>query len=236
MLTVLMVSSVFARQLVVGTDTSFMPFEFKKGDTYVGFDIELWDMIAKDNGWDYKLQPMDFNGLIPGLQTGNLDAAIAGITIKSEREKVVDFTYPYYDAGLKMLVRADNEDIKAVEDLKGKKVGSKLATTSADFLRKHGIKGDNLKLFPNTDGMYMELMSGGVDAVLFDSPNVMYFARTAGEGKVKTVGPLYEGQSYGIALTQGSDLREAVNISILKFMENGQYAELYKKWFGEAPQ
>ncbi|HCW92057.1 MAG TPA: glutamine ABC transporter substrate-binding protein GlnH, partial [Flexistipes sinusarabici] len=74
------------------------------------------------------------------------------------------------------------------------------------------------------------------DAVLFDSPNVMYFARTAGEGKVKTVGPLYEGQSYGIALTQGSKLREAVNISILKFMENGQYAELYKKWFGEAPQ
>jgi len=236
MLTVLMVGSVFARQLIVGTDTSFMPFEFKQGDKYVGFDIELWDMIAKDNGWDYKLQPMDFNGLIPGLQTGNLDVAIAGMTIKSEREKVVDFAYPYYDAGLKMLVRADNDDIKSVEDLKGKKVGSKLATTSADFLKKHGITGDNLKLFPNTDGMYMELMSGGVDAVLFDSPNVMYFARTAGKGKVKTVGPLYEGQSYGIALTQGSELREAVSISILKFMENGQYDELYKKWFGEKPQ
>ena len=71
-----------AKELVVGCDTNFMPFEFKQDGKYVGFDIDLWAAIAKDLKLEYKLQPMDFNGLIPALQTGNIDAAIAGMTIK----------------------------------------------------------------------------------------------------------------------------------------------------------
>jgi glutamine transport system substrate-binding protein len=82
----------------------------------------------------------------------------------------------------------------------------------------------------------MELATGGADAVLFDSPAVMYYAQTAGKGKSKVVGPLYMGQSYGIAFPAGSDLREQVTIEILKLMEDGSYAELYKKWFGSDPK
>ena len=82
-----------AKKLVVGHDTNFMPFEFKDPTTgdYVGFDIDMWKLIADRLDLEYELQPMDFNGLIPALQSGNIDAAIAGMTIKSEREKVVDF-------------------------------------------------------------------------------------------------------------------------------------------------
>src|SRR3546814_7712260 len=77
-------------ELVVATDTAFVPFEFKDGDKYVGFDIDLWDAIAKDLGLEYELQPMDFNGIIPALQTKQVDVALAGITIKDERKKVID--------------------------------------------------------------------------------------------------------------------------------------------------
>ena len=70
-----------AQTLVVATDTAFVPFEFKQGDKYVGFDIDMWDAIAKDLGMSYKLQPMDFNGILPALQTKNVDVALAGITI-----------------------------------------------------------------------------------------------------------------------------------------------------------
>ena len=56
------------------------------------------------------------------------------------------------------------------------------------------------------------------------------------DGAVKTVGPLYEGQSYGIAFPQGSELREKVTITILKFMEDGTYKKLYKQWFGTNPK
>ncbi len=226
-----------AKKLIVGHDTNFMPFEFKDPKTgeYVGFDIDMWKMIADSMGLEYELQPMDFNGLIPALQSGNIDAAIAGMTIKSEREKVVDFAYPYYDAGLMILVREDEKDIKSLEDLEGKAVATKLGTTSEDFVKKNA-KAKDVKLFPNIDGAYMELATGGADAVLFDSPAVLYYAKTAGEGKAKVVGPLYMGQSYGIAFPDGSKLREPVTIEILKLMENGEYAKIYKKWFGTDPK
>ena len=224
-----------AKTLVVGCDTNFMPFEFKGADgKYTGFDIELWEAIAKDLGLKYKLQPMDFNGLIPALQSANIDAAIAGMTIKSKREEVVDFAYPYYDAGLLLMIRSDNKDINGIEDLANKVVATKLGTTSADFSKT--FKTKDVKLFPNIDGAYMELRSGGAEAVVFDSPAILYYIKTEGKDSVKTVGPLYEGQSYGIAFPQGSKLREQVTITILKFMEDGTYKKLYQKWFGTAPK
>ncbi len=224
-----------AAETVVGVDANFMPFEFKVDGKLTGFDVDLFEAIAKEIGLDFKWQTMDFNGIIPGLQSKSIDAAIAGITIKSEREKVVDFSHPYYDSGLIILVAADNEDIKVLEDLKGKRVATKLATTSEDYLKKN-VDTKELKLLPNTDNLFMELMTGGVDAVFFDSPPLLYFAKNQGKGKVKTVGPLYQGQPYGIAFPEGSPLREKVNIALLKFMEDGTYDKLYEKWFGTSPK
>lgn len=224
-----------AKELIVGCDTNFMPFEFKNKDgKYVGFDIDLWDAIAKDLGLQYKLMPMDFNGLIPALQTGNIDVAIAGMTIKSKREEVVDFAFPYYDSGLLLMVKAGDKSISGIEDLGNKVVATKLGTTSADFVKK--IKTKDVKQFPNIDGAYMELQAGGADAVIFDKPAILYYIKTEGKGAVKTVGPLYQGQPYGIAFPQGSELREKVTITILKLMEGDTYKEIYKKWFGEEPK
>ncbi len=73
------VSSHAADKLVVATDTAFVPFEFKQGDKYVGFDIDLWAAVAKELKLDYTLKPMDFGGIIPALQTKNVDLALAEI-------------------------------------------------------------------------------------------------------------------------------------------------------------
>ncbi len=231
----MVVGAAQAEELVVGVDANFMPFEFKVDGKLTGFDVELFEAIAKEIGVDFKWQTMDFNGIIPALQSKSIDAAIAGITIKSDREKVVDFSHPYYDSGLIILVAADNDEIKTLEDLKGKRVATKLGTTSEDFLKKN-VDTKELKLLPNTDNLFMELGTGGVDAVFFDSPPLLYYAQNQGKGKVKTVGPLYQGQPYGIAFPEGSDLREKVNIALLKFMEEGTYDKLYEKWFGTSPK
>src|SRR3546814_12120646 len=81
-----------AADLVVATDTAFVPFEFKQGDKYVGFDIVLWDAIAQDIGVAYTLQPMDFNGIIPAVQTGQYDVVLPRTHIKDERRKVTDYS------------------------------------------------------------------------------------------------------------------------------------------------
>ena len=95
-----LVAPASAKELVVAHDTNFMPFEFKGPDgKFTGFDIELWETIAKKLGLSYKFQPMDFNGIIPGLQTGNVDVGIAGMTITPERAKVVQFSDGYYTSG-----------------------------------------------------------------------------------------------------------------------------------------
>lgn len=222
------------KPLIVGTDTSYLPFEYLDEATgeYVGFDIDILKAIADEVGFTYELNPMDFSGIIPALQTNNIDVGIAAMTITEERKQVVDFTDGYYDAGLYILVRADETEINGVEDLAGKKVATKQGTVGYDYSVKiEGIQ--EVIPFPNIDQAYMELEKGGVDAVIFDSPNIAYYAATAGEGKVKVVGDLLEGQPFGIAFPKGSELRDVFNEALQTIKENGTYDEIYKKWFGD---
>lgn len=224
------------KKLVVATDTAFVPFEFKQGDKYVGFDVDLWDAIAKELKLDYTLKPMDFSGIIPALQTKNIDLALAGITITDERKKAIDFSDGYYKSGLLVMVKANNNDIKSVKDLDGKVVAVKSGTGSVDYA-KANIKTKDLRQFPNIDNAYMELGTNRADAVLHDTPNILYFIKTAGNGQFKAVGESLEAQQYGVAFPKGSDeLREKVNGALKTLRENGTYNEIYKKWFGTEPK
>lgn len=227
-------TAVSAETLRVVTDPSFVPFEMQNEEgEMVGFDMDIIAEVAERAGFEYELQTMDFNGIIPALQTGNVDIAIAGITITEEREEVVDFSDPYYDSGLRILVRADDDSVEEFEDLEGKTIGTKTGSTSYDYLTKNLDENDDVTPYPGSSDMYMALMSGSVDAVFYDAPNVGYFASTKGEGRVKTVGDLYEGQQYGIALKEGSEWVEKVNEALKEMKEDGTYDEIHEEWFGE---
>lgn len=220
------------------TDPSFVPFEMmdRESGEMVGFDMDILREVAQRAGFDYKLQTMSFNGIIPALQTGSVDIALAGITITEKRERIVDFSDPYYDSGLRLLVPTNNRATTSVDDLQGRRVACKIGSTSYDFLQRRLGTDAEIVPYPDSADMYMALMSGSVDAVLYDAPNVSYFARTRGRGRVKTVGPLYEGQQYGIALVEGSPWRNKVNAALQAMREDGTYAAIYQKWFGEEPR
>ena len=222
-----------AEALLVAVDTAFVPFEFKQGDKYVGFDIDLWDAVAKELKLDYKLQPMDFNGILPALQTKNVDVALAGITIKDERKKAIDFSDGYYDSGFMLMVSADSP-IKGAADLKGKSLAVKTGTSAADYA-KANFAGTELKQFPNIDNAYLELQTGRVDAAMHDTPNVLYFIATAGKGKVKAVGTQMMAHQYGIGFPKGSPLVAKVNGALAKIKADGRYVAIYKKWFNTEP-
>ena len=221
--------TVSAETLRVVTDPSFVPFEMMDQETgeMIGFDMEIIREVADRAGFEIDLNTMDFNGIIPALQTGNVDIAIAGITITEEREEIVDFSDPYYDSGLRILVRESNGDVSEFDDLEGKKIGTKIGSTSYDYLVKNLEADDGVTPYPGSSDMYMALMSRSIDAVFYDAPNVGYFARTKGEGKVKTVGPLYEGQQYGIALKSGSEWVDDVNEALAAMKEDGTYKTIY---------
>ncbi|MFA9380453.1 MAG: glutamine ABC transporter substrate-binding protein GlnH [Acetanaerobacterium sp.] len=226
-------------RLVVGTDTSYMPFEYLDADTneYVGFDIDLMKEIAAIVGFEYELKPMDFNGLLTALQTKQLDIAIAGITIKDDRKEMADFSTPYYDAGLYIMVQEGNTDIQGVDDLAGKIVATKTGTSAYDYITESITGIGELKHFPNIDQAFMELQKGACDAVIFDSPNLLYYANNEGKGNVKVVGDLMYGNQFGIALRKDEDpeLLADINDALATLTENGKYDELYMKWFGTTP-
>jgi glutamine transport system substrate-binding protein len=222
-----------AETLLVACDTAFVPFEFKQGDQYVGFDIDLWKEVAKDAKLDYKLQPMDFNGILPALQTRNVDVALAGITIKDERKKIVDFSDGYYDSGFLLMVPAAST-IKSADDLKGKSLAIKTGTSAADYAKAH-FAGTELRQFPNIDNAYLELATGRVDAAMHDTPNVLYYINTVGKGRVKAVGQQMMAHQYGIAFPKGSPLVAKGNAALAKIKADGRYAAIYKKWFGTEP-
>lgn len=222
----------------VATDPSFVPFEMMDEETgeMTGFDMEMIRELADRAGFEVDISTMDFNGIIPAVQTGNVDIAIAGITITDERSEIVDFSDPYYDSGLQILVAADNEEVETIEDLEGMKIGTKIGSTSFDFLTEKFGEDADITPYPGSGDMYLALMGGSVDAVFYDAPNVGYFAKTRGEGRVKVVGPLYEGQQYGIAFAKGSDLVEPVNEALAAMREDGTYDEIYSNWFGSSEE
>src|SRR5690606_24665999 len=148
------------------------------------------------------------------------------ITIRDDRKKVIDFSDPYYESGLAILVSNDNTGIKSAKDLEGKNVAVKIGTATVDYL-KANVPNAKLKLFPNIDNAFLELATGRVDAVVHDTPNLQYFAKTGGQGKVKVVGSLKSGDFYGIGFPKDSELVPVVNKALKAIQDNGTYDALY---------
>lgn len=219
-----------ATNIVVGADTTFPPFETEVDGKVSGFDIDMIRAIAKAEGMTVTIKTLPFNGIIPSLQTGALDAAVAGITIKTSRMQNVDFSDAYYKSGLSILVKKGS-GIKGFADLKGHVVATKKATSSVDYLQQHGFDMNHVKQFANIDSAYQTLETGGADAVIFDNPvNVNFKIQ---HHNVETVGPLLTGEYYGIAISKKDPALVAkINDGLAKIKADGEYHQLFVKYFG----
>ncbi len=122
-----------------------------------------------------------------------------------------------------------HSDITDHLDLRNRLVATVEGTTSVTALEKIGAVIVPVK---SIDQAYQKLLKEEVNAVVFDSPTILYYARNKGAGKVSVVGPLFEIQYYGFLFPQGSELREQVNLALLKLRTNGIYDKLHSKWFG----
>jgi polar amino acid transport system substrate-binding protein len=220
----------------VGTEPSFPPFEYtNEKNEIIGFDIDLIKAIAEDQGFKVEVQQLGFDGLILALQSGNIDIAASGMSITPERLEQVDFSDAYIDAGLAIAVANNNETIKGEEDLKGTKVAVQIGTTGAakaqELLDAGVIK--EIKTFPTVDVVMMELINGGVDAVINDLPVTQaYMAKQP--DKIKIVGDVLESDSYGFAVRKGNtELLEKINTGLKNVKENGKFEEIQNKYFGE---
>ena len=224
------------KKIVLASDTAYAPFESQDSQTgkYVGFDIDLVNAIGEVANMDVEIRSMNFDGIIPALESATVDGAISAMTINDERKKAVNFSVPYYLSGQSVAVRADNSAIKGFDDLKGKKIGVQISTTGAEEARK--IPSAKVTDFNTINEAFLALKSGAVDAVVNDFPVSAYFVKQNKDNDVKMVGDLKTSEHYGIVFPKkNTELQETFNKSLKTLKDNGKYAEIYKKWFGSAP-
>ncbi len=227
-------SSSGAKTLKVASSIDFAPFEFQEESQkdYQGFDMDLIRAVGKEMGREVEIQNISFDGLIPALQAKNVDVIISGMTINDERKQSVLFSDPYYQSGLTMVVRDNEESIKKFQDLKGKKVAVQIGTTSAAEVKK--IEGVEVKELNTPADCFMELKAGGVDAVVNDRPVNDYYIQKSGATGVKALEEKLTAEDYGIAMGKdNAELQKQVNEALKKLHENGEYDKIFAKWFGE---
>ncbi len=217
--------------LKIGTNATFVPFEFSdKDEALTGFDIELIKEITAVMGVEPDFHNISFDGLIPALETGQIDVAISGMTITEARKEKVEFSFPYYESGLGVLVTNDS-NISGWDDLEGTKVAVQLGTTGAE--KAEEITNVELRTFDHNSEALLELKNGGVDAVIADLPVLQYYLSTEKDANATLITiESDEPEYFGIAIKKGNtDLKDKVNSALKELKENGKLDELYEKYF-----
>lgn len=219
-----------------GMDAAYPPFGFQDMDKkeYVGFDVDIIKAIGKEEGFDVEVRNVNFDGLIPALQSGDLDVAINDITITEDRKKSVDFSKRYYIAGLGVVVKSDNNSIQKKEDLSGKTLGVTIGSTGEEAARK--IEGANVRVYSTLSDAFLDLKQGAVDCVVNDIPTNEYYVATTSDKSVKTAPVALTEEDLGIAVKKGNkELLTKIDDGLAKMKKNGEFAKIYKKWFGKEP-
>lgn len=214
--------------LVMGTNATFKPFEYKDGDSVVGFDVDIAKAIAKDSGKELKIEDMSFDGLLPALESGQIDMAVAGMSVTADRAKNALFSDSYYQASQQIVV-PKNSSISNKYQLQNKKIAVQLGTTGDQAASK--ISGAQVVQFPTVPNALQELASGKVDAAVLDNaPAAQYIV---GFPTLKILDAKLSSESYAIAFKKGNQtLADQANKTIAAMKADGRYDALLKKYFG----
>jgi polar amino acid transport system substrate-binding protein len=171
---------------------------------------------------------VSFDQLVAG-HTSDYDIALAEITITAERDKVVDFSVPYFESNIGVLVQ-NGADVTE-SNITSKSCGAYSGTTSVTFLQDK-LHCASTKVYPDSQTLYQALLSGQVDADFLDTAIVLAEAKAT--GKLDVVGQYSTGETYGAIYPQGSANEDAFNQGISTLKGDGTLDNLSKTYLGPA--
>lgn len=215
----------------VGTEAAYPPFESidEKTNEFVGFDMDLIRAMAEEGGFQVEIQNIGWDGLIPALDSGEVDAVISAMTITDERALAVTFSDPYFTAGQVIVVK-EGSPIQGPKDLVGKNSGVQANTTGQYAVEK--IEGAQFTPYKTTPDAFNALLAGDVDAVVADIGVAQLFVQENPNAGVKIVGGPFTVEYYGIAMRQGdTETHDLINKALAKVKASGTYDEIYNKYF-----
>ncbi|MDR5876638.1 transporter substrate-binding domain-containing protein [Vreelandella gomseomensis] len=228
-----------AEPLKVGiSGEPYPPFTYKaaSGD-WTGFEVELAHSICAAMERECEISPTGWSGIIPSLNAGRIDVIMNSMSITEKRQRVIDFTRPYYFTP-GAYVAASDVDIDIPDDLDGLLMGVQSATTNATYARRElRDSGVDIRLYDQAEQVNNDLLSGRLDVILADEIAMAQFLERdkAEDFEIKATAPRHEayGEGIGIGLRQDDDaLQASLNEAITAVIEDGTCASLSEEYLG----
>jgi polar amino acid transport system substrate-binding protein len=227
-----------AGKIVVGVDASYPPNEFLQGGkTVVGMDVDLFNAVAQKFGVTVDWQPAGFDTIITGVQGGKYDVGVSSFTINDKRKQQVNMV-SYFNAGTLWATAKGNPKGVNPDDACGKTVAVQKGTTQLeDDIPKRQAKckaagKPEIKLVvrEKQDQATADLVGGKADAMLADSPVVLY-AISQTNGQLEKLGDIYDAAPYGYVVPKAQTAFAQAMVEALKAMNaDGSYKSALAKW------
>lgn len=235
-------SAANADQIKIGlASEAFPPFSTPDASgNWSGWEIDIIHAVCKAAELDCVITPVAWEGIIPSLTGGQIDAIMASMTITDERKKVIDFSDKYYNTPTVVITAKGAGLEPSPESLDGKTVGVMVSTIQEAYVKAH-YPGATLKTYQTTDEGFQDLIAGRIDASLADSIAVQAFADSdAGKACCEIIGPVKDdpailGDGVGVGLRkEDTELKAKFNAAIKQIREDGTYDEISKKYFASS--
>lgn len=229
-----------AGKLLIGTSADYPPFEFYNSNYQLdGFDIVLAKELGKRLGVQVEFNDFAFDGLLDALRLGQVDMALAAISVTPNRQQIVDFSNLYFIGEDAALTRANYKDnVRSATDLAGRKVGVQRGTTyqvwaQENLVDKGVIPQENLVVFQDVNAMVRDLRNSKVEVALLGLLPAQEQARRYSD--LKIAGQNFNKQQYAMAARTGSTLIAQLNRALLATQQDGTFAALARQYLGVQP-
>ncbi|MEQ1750220.1 MAG: transporter substrate-binding domain-containing protein [Prosthecobacter sp.] len=220
--------------LIIGTDATYPPFEFVDEQGCIsGVSVAIAEEIGKELGKPVEFRNLNFDGLIPALQSGQIDLIISSLTANEQRRQSIDFSEPYVKTGLSILAARDST-VMSAKDLStpGRKLAVRLATTGEQWCRKE-LPQAKLVALDTDAACVLEVINGTVDAWVYDQVSVMNYHAKHPDRTRALLSPLRE-EVWAVGLKKGrDDLKSKVNAAIARMKQEGAFAKLANQFLSK---
>lgn len=220
---------------VIGMDQAMAPFTFydDNGEP-AGLEIEIFELIAEEQGLDYRFQNFSFSAGIQALEMGQIDGLLAGVAVTPAREEVFNFSDNILEVGNTFAVHTDSE-YETVDDLRGETISVKTGSTGLEIVQEMQDEYDfNILTFDQSVNMHEAVMNGDAAASV-ESSAVQAFAISTGQVDFRQIGDVINPVNQSLATNHPEDgeLLTKFNEGLRQIKEDGRYDEILDRYFGE---
>jgi ABC-type amino acid transport substrate-binding protein len=216
--------------LVFATDATYPPFEsVDKDGKIIGFDVDVGNEVARRLGLKAQFVNTAWDGIFMGLNANKYDVIISSVSITPQRQEAYDFSMPYKDSYQILVVKKEEKDNKAKDDLKGRKIGVQIGTTSEKEAKSVAGVGE-VKSYNTFVEPFMELAFGRVEAVIVNGAVANTFVQRYPD-KFKITGEPFLYNKQGIVIRKGEkELKEAIDKVLKQMTDEGWITKLREKY------